>query len=97
VFSEVRYPLAVLKVVLCLWPSGVFTSSMHLATAYIHPTLKGGSCRVRVYVPEEEEDAPVVLCSEMPTNPGLSLTRATELVAGEIISVIRVYVGANGA
>jgi hypothetical protein len=69
---------------------------MHLDTAYIHPTLKGGSCRVRVYVPEEEEDAPVVLCSEIPTNPGLSLTRATELVAGEIISVIRVYVGANG-
>jgi hypothetical protein len=70
---------------------------MHLATAYIHPTLKGGSCRVRVYVPEEKGDAPVVLCSEMPTNPGLSVTRARELIAGEIISVIRAYVGANGA
>ena len=60
---------------------------MHLATAYVHPTPKGGSCRVRVYVPEEEGDAPVVLCSEMPTNPGLSVTRAKEPIAGEIISV----------
>ena len=35
---------------------------MHLATDYIHPTLKGGHCRVRVYVPEEEGAAPLVLC-----------------------------------
>ena len=38
-------------------------------------------------MPEEEGDAPVVLCSEMPTNPGLSVTRAEEPIAGEIISV----------
>ena len=73
------------------------TPSMHLATAYIHPTPRGGSCRGRVYVPDEEGDAPVLLCSEMPTNPGLIVTRARELIAGEIISVIRAYVGANGA
>ena len=48
-------------------------------------------------MPDEEGDAPVVLCSEMPTNHGLSVTRARELIAGEIISVIRAYVGANGA
>ena len=30
------------------------TPSMHLATAYIHPKPKGGSCRGRVYVPDEE-------------------------------------------
>ncbi len=42
-------------------------------------------------------DAPVVHCSEMPTNPGLSVTMTTELTAGQIISVIRAYVGANGA
>ncbi len=69
---------------------------MHLATAYVHPTPEGGSCRVRLYVPEEG-DAPVVHCSEMPTTPGLSVTMTTELTAGEIISVIRAYVGANGA
>ena len=73
------------------------TPSRHLATAHIHPKPKGGSCRGRVYVPDEEGDAPVVLCSEMPTNPGLSVTGARELIAGEIISVIRAYVEANGA
>ena len=29
------------------------TPSTHLATANIHPKPKGGSCRVRVYVPDE--------------------------------------------
>jgi hypothetical protein len=48
-------------------------------------------------VPDEEGDAPALLCSEMPTNPGLSVTWARELIAGEIIYVIRAYVGANGA
>jgi hypothetical protein len=65
---------------------------MHLATDYIHPTPKGGRCRVRLYVPEEEEDAPVVLCSEVPGNTGLSVTRAAEVIAGEVISVISGYV-----
>jgi hypothetical protein len=66
---------------------------MHLATDYIHPTPKGGRCRVRVYVPEEEGDAPVVLCSELPANGGLSVTAAAEVVAGEVISVIYGYGG----
>ena len=39
----------------------------------------------------------MVLCSEMPNNPGLSVTRARELIAGEIIYVIRADVGSNGA
>jgi hypothetical protein len=65
---------------------------MHLATDYIHPTPKGGRCRVRVYVPEEEGDAPVVLCSELPHNTGLSVTAAAEVIAGEVISVISEYV-----
>ena len=57
---------------------GITSSIMHLATNYIHPIPKGGHCRVRVYVPEENEDAPVVLCSELPTNTGLSVTEAAE-------------------
>ena len=65
---------------------------MHLATDYIHPTPKGGRCRVRVYVPDEEGDAPVVLCSELPHNTGLSVTAAAEVIAGEVISVISEYV-----
>ena len=47
---------------------------------------------MRVYVPDEEEDAPVVLCSEMPGNTGPSVTRVAELIAGEVIYVISGYV-----
>lgn len=40
----------------------------------------------REYLPEEDQDAPVVLCSELPHNPGLSVTKAAEVIAGEVIS-----------
>ena len=58
---------------------------MHLATDYIHPTPRGGRCRVRVYLPDEERDAPVVICSELPTNEGASVTTVGELLAAEVI------------
>ncbi len=55
---------------------------MHLATDYMHPTPRGGRCRVRVYLPEDERDVPVVICSEVPTNEGSSITyAATQLAA----------------
>jgi hypothetical protein len=41
---------------------------MHLASDYIHPTPRGGACRIRIYLPEDEQDAPVVICSELPYN-----------------------------
>ena len=56
---------------------------MHLATDYVHPTPRGGRCRVRVYLAEDERmDGPVVLCSELPYNPDLSVTKAAEVIAG---------------
>ncbi len=58
---------------------------MHLATDYIHPTPRGGRCRVRVYLPEDERDSPVVVCSELPTNVGSSITYAAEQLAAEVI------------
>jgi len=58
---------------------------MHLATDYTHPTLRGGRCRVRFYLPEEVRDAPVVICSELPTNEGASITYAAEQLAAEVI------------
>ena len=58
---------------------------MHLATDYIHPTPRGGRCRVRVYLPDDERDAPVVICSELPTNDGTSITYAAEQLAAEVI------------
>src|SRR5215218_4313553 len=42
-------------------------------------------CRIRVYLPTEEQDAPVVICSELPTNDGASITYASEQLAAEVI------------
>ena len=58
---------------------------MHLASDYIHPTPRGGQCRIRIYLPEEERDAPVVICSELPNNEGASVTYAAEQLAAEVI------------
>ena len=66
---------------------------MHLAADYIHPTPRGGRRRVRFYLPDEERDAPMVLCSELLSNTGLSVTEAAEVIAGEVIPVISEYVG----
>ena len=53
----------------------------HLATDYIHPTPRGGRCRVRVWLPEEERDAPVVVCTELSAGEGSSITHAAEQLA----------------
>lgn len=58
---------------------------MHLATDYIHPTPRGGRCRVRIYLPDEDQDTPVVICSELPTNEGASVTNIAEQLAAEVI------------
>src|SRR5829696_5737896 len=58
---------------------------MHLASDYIHPTPRGGRCRVRIFLPEEEQDAPVVICSELPNNGDTSITYAAEQLAAEVI------------
>jgi hypothetical protein len=58
---------------------------VHLATDYIHSTPHGGRCRVRVWLPEDEQEAPVVVCSELPTNEGSSITYVAEQLAAEVI------------
>jgi hypothetical protein len=40
---------------------------------------------VRVYLPKDERDASVVVCSELPTNEGSSITYAAEQLAAEVI------------
>ena len=40
---------------------------------------------MRVYLPTEEQDVPVVICSELPTNDGASITYAAEQLAAEVI------------
>ena len=56
-----------------------------LAADYIHPTPHNGRCRIRIFLPEEELDAPVVVCTELPNNPGTSVTNAAEQIAAEVI------------
>jgi hypothetical protein len=36
-------------------------------------------------LPEEEQDTPVVICSELPNNGGISVTYAAEQLAAEVI------------
>lgn len=58
---------------------------MHLASDYIHPTSRGGRCRVRIYLPEEAQDALVVICSELSNNGSTSITYAAEQLVAEVI------------
>ena len=64
-------------------------TAMHLASDYIHPRRSAGGrrarCRVRIYLPEDAIDAPVVICSELPSNVGTSVTHAAEQLAAEVI------------
>ncbi len=62
---------------------------MHLASDYIHPYKGAGGCpaqcRVRIYLPNDIRDAPVVICSELPNNPGGSITNSAEVIAAGVI------------
>ena len=62
---------------------------MHLASDYIHPYKDAGGgpahCRVRIYLPDDTRDDPVVICSELPNNPGGSITNSAEVIAAGVI------------
>jgi hypothetical protein len=58
---------------------------MHLGADFIHPTPHNGRCHIRVFLREEEPDAPVVICTELPNNSGMSITNAAEQIAAEVI------------
>jgi hypothetical protein len=66
---------------------------MHLASDYIHSYKDAGGrhshCRVRIYLPEDVIDAPVVVCSELPNNPGGSITNSAGLIAAGVIRATR--------
>ncbi len=61
---------------------------MRLAADYVHPfeSVSGihSCCRIRLYFPEQWHDAPVVVCSELPENPGVPVTAVAENIAAEI-------------
>jgi hypothetical protein len=58
---------------------------VRLVSDYIHPTPRDGRCRVRIYLSEDERDAPVVICSELPSNEGSSVTYSAHQIAAEVI------------
>ena len=62
---------------------------MHAARDYIHPYKDAGGrsarCRVRIYLPDDVLDTPVVVCSELPNNPGGSITNSAEVIAAGVI------------
>ena len=66
---------------------------MHLASDYIHPYKDAGGrrarCCVRIYLPDNVRDAPVVICSELPNNPGGSVTNSAEVIAAGVIRANR--------
>jgi hypothetical protein len=62
---------------------------VHLARDYIHPYKDAGGrpahCRVRIYLPDALRDAPVVICSKLPNNPGGSITNSAEVIAAGVV------------
>ena len=62
---------------------------MHLASDYIHPYKDAGGrsahCRVRIYFPDDPGDDLVVICSELPNNPGGPITNSAEVIVAGVI------------
>src|SRR5918996_5839019 len=62
---------------------------VYLASDYIHPYNDAGGrsahCRVRIYFPDDPGDALVVICSELPNNPGGSITNSADVIAAGVI------------
>jgi hypothetical protein len=62
---------------------------VHLASDYIYPYKDAGGrpshCRVRIFLSDDVLDSPVVVCSELPNNPGGSITNSAETIAAEVI------------
>jgi hypothetical protein len=65
---------------------------VHLASDYIHPTPRDGSCRIRIYLSQDQQDAPVVICSGLPNNEGSSVTYSAHQIAAEVIRYHRLGV-----
>lgn len=63
---------------------------MNLVHDYIAPTPAGGRCRIRLYIPEEPEDSPVVLCTEPAEGTGgMSITNSAEVIAAKVLEANR--------
>src|SRR5215217_1249064 len=69
---------------------------VHLTSDYIHPYKDAGGapahCRVRIYLPDDVHDSPVVICSEVPNNPGGSITDSAEVIAAGVIRAHELHI-----
>jgi hypothetical protein len=78
------------EVLFCVYPCAG-SISIHLASDYIHPYKDAGgrpSHWVRIYLPDDARDARVVVCSELPNNPGGSTTNSAETIAAGILALV---------
>ena len=76
---------------------------MRLIEDYTHafrgPTGGRSACRVRLYLPDAAEPgetlggAPVVIVSELPDNPGTSVTNAIEQIAAKVMDAHSLAMG----
>jgi hypothetical protein len=62
-----------------------------VAFPFVGPDGAGARCRVRVYEPEDPRDAPVVVCSEMPDDPGPGVAGAASTIAARVAAAFRLY------
>ena len=51
----------------------------------------GGKCRIRIY--HEDGRVPVVICSQLPDNPTISVTNTADRLLGRVHSASRVLSG----
>src|SRR5215208_6039880 len=65
------------------WVSYERGETLELTHDYIHPTPHGGRCRVRIY--EDTTELPIIVCTELTDNPGMSITNAAEQIAAEVL------------
>jgi hypothetical protein len=66
---------------------------VELVADYVHPYRAPGGARgkrrVRVYLPEDERDLPLVLVSELPDDPAGALRRSMPLIAVAVCRSLR--------
>lgn len=58
---------------------------MNLEIDTVYPAPRDGTCRVRVYLPDDGGDRPVVIVSELPENRGMSVTTGADRIAAEVM------------
>jgi hypothetical protein len=76
----------------CIAPLCVYfcRGNIYAPCQRLHPPLQGrrgrpADCRVRIYLPDDMRDAPVVICSELSNNPGGSVTNSAEVIVAGVI------------